>query len=472
MKYFELLEPHDIEAIHNNVLRILNEVGIAFDYQPALDIFKKAGCKIENKTVYFEKLMVEELRAAAPSEFTLYGRTDEHNVVFNTDALVMIPCYGSPFISDLDKGRREGTRLDFQNFIKLTQSSSVLDMASTVPCEMSDIPIEKRTPEYIQTVLTLCEKPLVVSKDARTMRAAFEQCQILYGSKQDLIERPRFISITDSFSPLGYDETMLKMLIYCAENGIPQRIGGLGLCGLTTPVTWAGNLSQMMAEALAGLVLTQLIQPGAPVVLNNSSSCADMRTLGLAVGAPESAINCIGTAQLAKFYGLPCRSGGAISDSKTVDAQAGAESMMNLLTSAMTGTNYILHACGILEAYMVASFEKFILDEENCGIVKHIRKGIPVTENTLAFDAIQDIGPMGGAFITHPHTFKQYRSLYNPSLFDRSAYLKWEEKGSEDISVVANRIWKKRIKEFVEPDLPEGMKTELKSYVEQGKVDR
>ena len=123
--------------------------------------------------------------------------------------------------------------------------------------------------------------------------------------------------------------------------------GGLRLGGLTTPVTWAGNLSQMMAEAMAGLVLTQLIRPGVPVVINNSSSCADMRSLGLTVGAPESAINCIGTAQMSKFYGLPCRSGGAISDAKTVDAQAGAEGMMNLLTSAMTGTNYILHACGI-----------------------------------------------------------------------------------------------------------------------------
>ncbi|MFV0438461.1 MAG: trimethylamine methyltransferase family protein [Desulfopila sp.] len=345
-------------------------------------------------------------------------------------------------------------------------------MASSVPCEMSDVPQEFQTPEYIRTVLSLCEKPMVVSKDAGTMKSAFEQCQILYGSREELIAKPRFISITDSFSPLSYDDVMCKMLMYCAENGIPQRIGGLGLGGLTTPVTWAGNLSQMLAEAMAGLVLSQLIRPGSPVVLNNSSSCADMKTLGLTVGAPESALNCISTAQMSRFYGLPCRSGGAISDSKTVDAQAGAEAMMNLLTSAMTGTNYILHACGILEAYMVASFEKFVIDEECCGIVKHIRKGIPVNEDTLAFETIKSVGPKGGAYLTVDHTLAHYKSLFRTRLFDRNTYLKWKENGSEDIALVANSVWKKRIEEYVEPAIPDSIAAELKKYTAQNPVKR
>lgn len=472
MKYFELLESHEVEAVHENVLRILSEVGIHFGYDPAVEILKKAGCRVNGRVVYFEKNLVEEMRKLPPSEFTLYGRSHDADVVFNNDALVMIPCYGAPFVNDLDTGRREGTREDFINFTKLTQESPHLDMASTVPCEMSDVPMEHQTPEYIRTVLSLCEKPMVVSKDAGTMKSAFEQCRILYGSREHLIEKPRFISITDSFCPLSYDDTMLKMLMYCAENGIPQRIGGLGLAGLTTPVTWAGNLSQMMAEALAGLVLTQLIRPGVPVVINNSSSCADMKTLGLTVGAPESAVNCIGTAQMARFYGIPCRSGGGISDAKTVDAQAGAESMMNLLTSAMTGTNYILHACGILEAYMVSSFEKFVIDEENCGIVKHIRKGIPVNEDTLAFDTIKAVGPKGGAFLTVPHTFSHYKTIYNPRLFDRSAHLKWKSGGSENIARVANREWKKRVESYVEPKLPETLSKELKQYTKMNPVNR
>lgn len=472
MKYFQLLETHEVEAIHDNVLRILSDVGIHFGYDPAVDILKKAGCRVDGQVVYFHKGLVEEMRKLPPSEFTIYGRNQQNNIVFNTDALVMIPCYGAPFINDLDNGRRKGTREDFINFTKLTQESPYLDMASSVPCEMEDVPMEMRTPEYIRTVLTLCEKPMVVSKDAGTMKSALDQCRILYGTREELIERPRFISITDSFCPLRYDDTMLKMMIFCAEHGIPQRIGGLGLAGLTTPITWAGNLSQMMAEALAGLVLTQLIRPGVPVVLNNSSSCADMKTLGLTVGSPESALNCIGTAQMAKFYGLPCRSGGGISDSKAVDAQAGAESMMNLLTSAMSGTNYILHACGILESYMVSSFEKFMVDEENCGIVKQIRKGIPVNADTLAFDAIQNIGPQGGEYLTLPHTFSHYKSLYTPSLFDRTSYLKWEENGSKNIAEKANTIWKKRVNDYVEPALPESIKKDLKVYTQTHPVHR
>jgi len=465
MKYFELLDAGEVEAIHENALRLLREVGVIFSYDPALVTLKKAGCKVDGQKVYFEKTLVEELRAFPPSEFILYGRSTENNVVFNQNALVMIPCYGSPFVHDIDKGRREGVREDFINFTKLTQESPHIDMASTVPCEMTDVPMKKRTAEYIRTALEYCEKPMVVSKDTKTMRYALEECGILYGDRSSLIAKPRFISITDSFSPMSYDATMLEMMIYCAENGIPQRIGGLGVAGLTSPVTLAGNLSQMTAEALAGIVLTQLIRPGVPVVFNNSSSCADMRSLGLTLGAPECAMVCAGTAQMARFYGFPCRSGGAITDAKVVDAQAGAESMMNLLTSALTGTNYILHACGILESYMVSSMEKFIVDEENCGIVKHFRKGIPVNQDTLAFETMKEVGPQG-EFITQPHTSMHYRSLYNPRLFDRSAYQQWEEKGSDDIAVSANREWKKRVGSYVQPELPKNVYNALRSYVD------
>jgi len=155
-----------------------------------------------------------------------------------------------------------------------------------------------------------------------------------------------------------------------------------------------------------------------------------------------------------------------------VDAQAGAESMMNLLTSAMTGTNYILHACGILESYMVSSFEKFVIDEENCGIVKHIRRGIPVNEDTLAFDTLKEVGPKGGAYLTLPHTLSHYKSLYEPRLFDRSTYLKWKSSGSEDIAQVANRLWKKRVEDYVMPDMPEKLNKKLKEYVEKNPVKR
>jgi trimethylamine--corrinoid protein Co-methyltransferase len=465
-KYFEVLQQHEVEAIHESALRILSEVGVIFGYDPALEILKKAGCKTEGCKVFFETALVEELRRLPPSEFTLYGRNDAQNVVFNQDALIMIPCYGSPFVRDLDRGRREGRREDFINFTKLTQESPHLDMASTLPCEMTDLPMKRRTPEYIRTTLSLCEKPMVVSRDVDTMKVAFEQCGILYGSRQELIEKPRFISITDSLSPLSYDDDMLAMLIYCAQNGIPQRIGGLGLAGLTTPVTLAGSISQMTAEALAGIVLTQLIRPGVPVVINNSTSCADMKSLMLSVGAPESALVCIGTAQMARFYGLPCRSGGGISDAKIVDAQAGAEGMMNLLTAALTGTNYILHACGILEAYMVSSPEKFVIDEENCGIVKQIRKGIPVNDDTLAFDTIKKVGPQG-AFLTAAHTFSHYRGFYDPRLYDRGSCLDWEKKGAEDMAQVANREWKRRVKAFVRPALPPSLESALDIYVER-----
>jgi len=469
-RYVEILAPHDIEAVHDNALRILNQVGVIFGHDPALKILKQAGCRCDGQKVFFEKDLVEEMRRLPPSQFTLYGRESAHDVVFSPDALVMIPCYGAPFVHDLDGGRREGRREDFIRFTQLTQESPHIDMASTVPCEMSDVPREKRTAEYIRTTLSLCAKPMVVSRDVHTMRTAFEQCQILYGTRRDLIERPRFISITDSLSPLSYDSDMLQLLIYCAENGIPQRIGGLGLAGLTTPVTLAGSLSQMTAEALAGIVLTQLIRPGVPVVINNSTSCADMKSLMLSVGAPESAMLCIATAQMARYYGLPCRAGGGISDAKTVDAQAGAEGMLNLLTSALSGTNYILHACGILEAYMVSSLEKFVVDEENCGIVKHMCRGIPVNQDTLGFETIQQTGPQG-AYLMADHTYRHYRAFYIPRLYDRGSYLEWKQGGALDIATVANQEWKRRIQSYVRPTLPPSLEAALGRYVENFSKD-
>lgn len=464
MRYFEVFSQSDIEAIHENVLRILSEVGLVIGYAPAVDCLKKAGCKTDGERVYFPPELVEERRKLAPSSFTVYGRNPAQDVTFDRDAFVTIPAYGSPVVHHHGEERRDGTRDDFIKFTKLTQSSKSIDVASAVPCEMADVDMAIRDAEYVRTILEYCEKPFVVSKTAAVLRAAFDQCCILYGSADELTAKPRFLAITDSLPPLGYDHTMAELLMFCAEHGIPQRIGGLGLAGLTTPVTWAGSLSQMMAEALAGIVLAQCIRPGTPVVLNNSTSCADMRSLMLSVGAPESALNCIGTAQMARFYGIPCRSGGGIADSKLSDAQAGAESMMNLLTSALSGANFILHACGILDAYMASSLEKFIIDEECCAMVKHIRKGIAVTPETLAFECIREVGPQG-TYLTHDHTMEHYQELFRPALFNRDSYSQWQSTGSQDCVQLAKQQWERRIAEFSVPPLPAATQKALTNYV-------
>ena len=464
MRYYEIFSPDDLGTIHENVLDILEKTGIDFYWEPAMKVFRKAGCRLDGSRVFFPRKLVEEQRRLAPSSFTVYGRTPERDVIFDRDSFVTIPCYGSPYVHHLGEERRDGTKEDFIKFTKLTQDSPQLDLVSGVPCEMADLPLATRDKEYIRTILELSDKPFVVSKNAGVLKSALELSCILYGSPEDLINKPRFMAITDSLPPLTYDDTMAEMLIFCAEYGIPQRIGGLGLSGLTTPVTWPGVLSQMTAEALAGIVLAQLIRPGTPVLLNNSSSATDMKTLGLSVGAPESAINCIGTTQMARFYGIPCRSGGALSDSKIVDAQAGAETMMNLLTSAMSGANFILHACGILEAYMVSSLEKFVLDEECCAMVRHIRRGAEVNEESLARKAIDDIGPRGN-YLTYKHTTKHYKSLFQPVLFNRDNYGRWVAAGGKDCAEAARDLWQKRLDKFVAPPLGGDDLKQLADYV-------
>jgi trimethylamine--corrinoid protein Co-methyltransferase len=468
LNYFEYLTEAEVRQVHAATLALLETVGVDFGCEPALALLKKAGCRLDGRRVFFPPKLVEETVALAPAEFTLHARNPEKNVVIGGDHIAYVPCYGPPFVADLDRGRRPSTLEDYVNFVKLGHASRAMDLTGGMMAEPNDVPLPRRNAEMMFASMRYSDKPFMGGAiGAEAARETVEMAAILFGvSAAKLAEAPPIVSILCSRTPLGYDERMLGAVMEYAAAGMPQLISSLAIAGATAPVTMEGTLAVQNAEVLAGIVLTQLVRPGTPVIFAGSSSCTAMRYGTLSIGAPEMAVNTAATAQMARFYGIPSRGGGALTDSKLPDAQAGFESMMSQLMATLSGVHFVLHAAGILESYMVASYEKFVLDDEICGMCKRIRAGERVTPERLCFELIRDVGP-GGEYLTQKHTFQNFRrEIYAAVLEEKETYDGWKQKGALSIDRRANRKWKEMLAAYAEPRLDPGIERALRAYIE------
>jgi len=468
MQQFELLTNVQVEQVHETSLRILEQIGVDFCYSPALDILKKGGARVEGQRVFFSPRVVEEQIKKAPSRFTLYARNPEHNVVIGGNNMVFTPGYGAPFIADLDHGRRKGILKDFERFVKLTGASSNQDICSGMVIEPSDVPPETRHAQSLYTTMKYSDKCFMGSAMGELCaRDSIRMASILFGSEAQLAGKPRLISILCSLSPLKYDDRMLGALMEYAKTGQPQLISSLSIAGETGPVTLTGNLALQNAEVLAGIVLTQIVREGTPVVFAGASSNAEMLSGALSIGSPEMAMNTAATAQMARYYNLPSRSGGAVCDAKVPDAQAAYESMMSLSMAQVSGVNFVLHSAGILESYNCMSYEKFIIDDEMCGIVKRIKRGYEVNEETLGLDVIKETGP-GGHFIDKDHTFEHFRTeFYQPQLSNRDDFDSWQASGSPQSVEAAGKKYKEILGTYEAPELPADVNRDLQKYIEE-----
>ncbi len=468
MQWYELLTKHQIEQVHEASMRILATIGIDFRYAPALEVLKKGGAKIDGERVFFPVRLVEAQIRKAPAEFAIYARNSDFDVVIGGTHLVFIPGYGAAFVTDLDNGRREGSLKDFENFVKLTDASPHQDICSGMVIEPTDVPLAIRHAQAIYTAIKYSPKPFMGSAmGVQGAKDSIQMASILFGSRDELSRKPRMISILCSLTPLVYDERMLGAIMEYARVGQPQLISSLAIAGATSPVTLAGTLAVQNAEVLAGIVLTQMIREGTPVVIGGASSGADMHTGALSIGSPEMALNTVATAQMARFYGLPVRSGGAVSDAKYPDAQAGSESMMSLMMAQVSGMNIVMHSAGILESYNCISYEKFIIDDEMCGMVKRIKRGYEVNADTIAVDVVKEVGP-GGHFLDKDHTFDHFRTeFYQPQLSNRDDFVSWQASGSPQSMQTANKKYKEILEAYEAPDLPADVDKDLLKFIEK-----
>ncbi|MBF0199927.1 MAG: trimethylamine methyltransferase family protein, partial [Desulfamplus sp.] len=384
------LTKEQMDKIHAASMDILENKGVAFNYDEALEIFRSNGHRVEGTTVFFKESDIKKALETVPVKFTVHARNPEKSVVVGEDDFVFAPGYGAPFIIDIKGDKRAATMEDYDNFCKLIQTSKHIDMNGWMMVEPSDMPHETVHLDLNLSNILLCDKPFMGSPVSRQGALdGIEMAAIAWGGKENIMDKVVSVSLINSLSPLQFSDEMAASLIELARHGQACVIASLIMAGASGPVTMDGVQVLQNAEILAGITLSQLVRPGAPVVYGSTSSAMDMKSGGLTIGAPELSKNIAYVTQMARYYNVPCRSGGALTDALVPDAQAGIESALALFTAARNGVNFILHSCGILGSYIGMSYEKFIIDEELCGLVRNLFKPMPVTDDSIDLKMIK-----------------------------------------------------------------------------------
>ena len=471
MPRYEILSPDAIGVLDKGWRRIVSEIGLQFAKPEAVELFRKAGQEVDGETVKFDPDFVLEQVAKAPREFDVQARNPANSVHIGGDQMVFGGVYGCPFVREGDV-RRDAAMSDFRRLSMLAQSFPQLDTAGGVICEPNDTPLDSRHLDMIYALQTLTDKfymgNVVSGPNAADTIAMTE---ILFGGRAAIEETPATISLINCNSPLRWDDRMLDAQFeYCAANQ-PVVLTPFLLMGAMSPVTIPAALVQQLAEALTGIALAQLIRPGCPVIFGSFLSNIDMQSGSPTFGTPESAIGLLCTGQLARHFGLPFRTGGGLNASQTCDAQAAYESLMTLLPTFLTGTNFVMHAAGWLEGGLVSCYEKFIMDIELLRQLRVEFTPLEIDEASLAFGAHEEVGH-GGHFLGAAHTMERFREcFYRPLLSSTSNYERWLRMGGKDTTARASEIYAKTLEEYEQPPLDSAIDAELQDYVTRRRTE-
>jgi len=467
----EVLSTEGLEIIEANAETILAETGVAFRDDPeALRLWREAGADVQGERVRLPNGLARALLKSAPKQFTQHARNPARSVEIGGNHTVFAPVYGPPFVRDLDKGRRYGTLEDFQNFVKLAYLSPHLHHSGGTVCEPVDLPVNKRHLDMVYTHIRYSDKPFMGSVTAEERAAdSVRMAEILFG-REFVDQNAVLINLINCNSPLVLDGTMLGALRTYAAANQACIVAPFILAGAMAPVTAAGTLAQLLAEAMAGMALTQLVRPGAPVVFGTFVSAISMQSGAPTFGAPEGTLMLTAAAQLARRLGVPFRSGGSLTASKIADAQAAYESCNTLLPSLQAGVNFVLHACGWLEGGLCAGYEKFVMDADQLGMMAVLAKGIDLSEDAQAMDAIREVGP-GSHYLGATHTQKHFETaFYRSDLADSNSVEQWEADGRLEAPQRANRLWKERLASYEPPALDPAIDEALLAFIAERKA--
>jgi trimethylamine--corrinoid protein Co-methyltransferase len=471
MTPFEVLSAEGLELVEHNADSILEEVGIEFRDPEALATLEAAGAEVDGERVRFPRGMARALvQATAPSEFVQHARNPANDVPLGGSATVFAPAYGSPFVRDLDGGRRYGTIEDFRNFVKLTYLSPWLHHSGGTVCEPVDLPVNKRHLDMVHAHLRYSDKPFMGSvTHPDRARDTVAMARIVFGAER--LERDCVIlSLINANSPLVWDATMLGAARVYAEANQALLMTPFILAGAMSPVTVAGTATQTLAEALAGMAYVQLVRPGAPVVFGSFASSMSMQSGAPTFGTPEPALVLYALAACARRLGVPFRSGGALTASKLPDAQAAYESANTMQPTLLAGVHFVLHVAGWLEGGLTMGYEKFVLDADQAGAWHAFAKGVDLSANGQALDAIRDNGP-GQHFLGSAHTLANFETAFHRSaLADNNSFEQWELEGSLDAAARANAVWKRMLASYQPPPIDEAVEAELREWIERRKA--
>lgn len=455
--------------LHKAAMEIVETVGMKFHHPRAIEILKEHGIRCEENVAYFTEEQLMYWVRKAPFCFTLYGNDEKYNCNFGGHEVNPAPPYGAPYITEPDGKRRAATTQDYVDFIKLFEANDNYKTNGGPIVAIDEVEPRLGALAMWYAAYTHSQKVMMIhTGDKAVMDALIEASETAWGGKEALKEKPRMFTIVDVNSPMQFGNQMTETLIALAEAGQAFTVANCSMAGSTSPVTLAGTVALIIAENLPVIALAQMVRPGTPVLLGSQSCTADMATGQIAGGSPEGALCYKYAADLAAFYGLPSRGGGAITDSKIVDPQSGYESMITLMACYENHMNMIIHAAGILNGYNAVSFEKVLQDFEILNYAKRYVREFDINEETLALDCIKEVGH-SGEYLTSEHTFDWCRvEPMNPQVSSRGTV-------ADPVNQFQNRLnqYKERLlAKYEKPKTDPAKLAEIKNIFEKAGLSR
>jgi trimethylamine---corrinoid protein Co-methyltransferase len=468
----EALSEEQLDAVHEGAMTVLEEIGTDVRHPELLDLLRGHGQSVDGERVRWDREFVMEMVAKAPSSFVLSGRNPDRAVTLGGAGPVLTPVGGSPFCSDLERGRRDGTYDDHVELVKMTHAAGLLTCHQSGVVEANDLHEDTRHMDMDYSIIRWSDKPYICyGTSGPKARDAVELAAIACGGREQIERTPAVMGVVNPNSPLVWDFLMADALAEWAKAGQPIAITPFLLAGATAPITVAAGLALQVAEALSGTAIVQMLRPGTGCMFGSFFTAVDMRTGGPAFGTPESVLGTLAGGQLARRYGLPLRGGGGLCSSNALDAAAAAETTMTLWATMLAGCDLVMHAAGWLEGGLTASYEKFVLDLELLKMFRLIGEGIDVDVEHFALDAVRAEGP-GGMFLAADHTLAHFRDwLFMSPLFRSQAYVTWQKQGAPTTDQLATAEWKKLLDSYEDPGIDPAVDEQLREYIARRRIE-
>ena len=461
----EPMTPEQIERIDNASMDILENIGVVFRDDIAVEDWRRAGAKVDGDRIYLDREMVRELIKTIPSDFTYHARNPNHNVALGGPHSIFVPMTGAPYLRDLEDVRRGPTLDDLAMFHKLAQMLPAMHSSAHHIVEPMDHVVSHRHLRITYSSMKYSDKTFMgMTTSGKNAEDVLDMCAILFGA--EFMENHAVVTGNcNGNSPLVWDETMLSAMRAFNRRNQPVLCSPFVLGGANTPASTAPAVAQLNAEALSALAYTQVVRKGCPAIYGHYLSTVSMQSGSPMAGTPEISLMNFMVGQMARYYGVPWRTSNTLGGAKTLDAQSGYESASTLMATLMAGANYIWHSAGWNEAGMHCSVAKFMVDAEQCAMGYRMAEGIRWDDFDEALSAISDIGP-GGHYLGHPHTLENFqRAFFMPKLFDNNSIEQWIADGSKDTTQRALEQAKALLAEYEEPTLDPGVNEALLDYI-------
>jgi trimethylamine--corrinoid protein Co-methyltransferase len=450
-----MISDEQVRELHYATLKILSQTGVKMQDPQGRELLLEAGAWESDGRIKIPENMVTDAIDKAPSRILMHNRLGELTMPLELGKVFFGTGSDTTFTLDMESGERRRTvAQDVENFARLGDALENIDFIMSMG-NPSDVPADDLYVHSFIHMLRGSLKPNVyTAQNRKDMEDIYRIAAAVMGGEQALREKPILLHYAEPISPLYIIEESLQKHIFCAEKGIPATYIPSTNTGGGGPITIAGAVALGNAECLVGLIITQLVRPGAPFLYGMNTAALDMKSTIVSYGSPEWSLGMGAWAELARYYNLPVWGYGGATDSKVVDAQAGLEatfSIMNAYLSRIT----LVHDVAYIEYGSTSSMEMLVIADEIIRMTRFLMGGMPVNQNTLALDTIARAEP-GAGFLADDHTMDNFRTAqWTPKVIDRNQYDVWQAAGSKDMVTRANEYAKQILAEHEVPALPE-----------------